>query len=160
MAVFRVLKDSFFGNLRPLDKAYICKGKLLNIWPVACGDCNGCILEVQALQGAAYDIKRSGLCFVDHPAIANIMLLTGVMNRTMIPFIEENWCLMPSPKAFVMVGECALQKSLFEENYSVLKKNLGGDEYVVDVEGCPPSPQQILKELVSLLAPSLVHPPQ
>lgn len=151
MAVLRAIIDSVFGKVKSIDKKTGHTDKILHLFPVPCGDCNGCILEILALRGAAFDITASGLTFVDHPAIANILLITGVLNRPMIPYLEKNWELMPEPKAIVVIGECAINKDVFEENYSVLKESAGGEDCILQIEGCPPAPQQIMEGLISLL---------
>lgn len=151
MAVIRALFDSIFGKIKPLDQKTGHTDQILHLFPVPCGDCNGCILEITALRGAAFDISASGLAFVDHPAIANILLITGVLTRSMLPYLEKNWELMPEPKAIVTVGACAIDKGVFEENYTVLKETTGGEDCVLQIEGCPPSPQQIMEGLLGLL---------
>lgn len=151
MAVFRALFDSVLGKVKPLDPQKGHTDQILHLFAVPCGDCNGCILEVMALRGAAFDLSASGLIFVDHPAIANILLITGVLTRSMIPYLEKNWELMPEPKAIVSVGSCAINKGVFEENYAVLKESTGGADCILEIEGCPPAPQQIMEGLLGLL---------
>ncbi|MDI2090610.1 NADH-quinone oxidoreductase subunit B family protein [Commensalibacter oyaizuii] len=156
MAILRALVDSVFGKIKPLDKTIGSNNQILHLFPVPCGDCNGCILELLALRGGAFDITASGIAFVDHPAIANIMLISGVLTRAMIPYLEKNWALMPEPKAIVTIGFCAIDKGVFEENYAVLKETTGGDDCILQIEGCPPAPQQIMEGLLKLLG--LPHP--
>ncbi|EUK18253.1 NADH-ubiquinone oxidoreductase 20 kDa subunit [Commensalibacter papalotli (ex Servin-Garciduenas et al. 2014)] len=155
MAVIRALFDSVFGKVKPLDKKTGHTDQILHLFAVPCGDCNGCVLEVMALRGAAFDISASGLVFVDHPAIANILLISGVLTRSMIPYLEKNWELMPEPKAIVSIGSCAINQGVFEENYAVLKESTGGEDCILEIEGCPPAPQQIMEGLLGLLGLSV-----
>lgn len=159
MAVLRALFDSAFGKIKPLEQKMGHTDQILHLFAVPCGDCNGCILEVMALKGAVFNISASGLAFVDHPAIANILLITGVLTRSMIPYLEKNWELMPEPKAIVSIGACAIDKGIFEENYAVLKESTGGEDCVLKIEGCPPAPQQIMEGLLGLLGLSLQSQP-
>ena len=52
-------------------------GRSLAIREVDSGSCNGCELEVNALQNVAYDLERFGLRFVASPKHADVLLVTG-----------------------------------------------------------------------------------
>ena len=52
-------------------------GHSLSIREVDAGSCNGCELEIHALQNAFYDLERFGLRFVASPRHADVLLVTG-----------------------------------------------------------------------------------
>jgi hypothetical protein len=52
-------------------------GRSLAIREVDSGSCNGCELEVNALQNVAYDLERFGLRFVASPKHADVLLALG-----------------------------------------------------------------------------------
>ena len=52
-------------------------GRSLSIREVDAGSCNGCELEIHALNNAFYDIERFGLRFVASPRHADVLLVTG-----------------------------------------------------------------------------------
>src|SRR4026208_70418 len=52
-------------------------GRSLSIREVDAGSCNGCELEIHALNNAYYDIDRFGLRFVASPRHAAGLLVTG-----------------------------------------------------------------------------------
>jgi Ni,Fe-hydrogenase III small subunit len=126
-------------------------GRSLSIREVDAGSCNGCELEIHALNNAFYDLERFGLRFVASPRHADVLLVTGPVTKNMREALERTYNATPDPKWVVAVGDCALDGGLFSESYAVV----GGVSAVVPVDlhirGCPPSPAQLLKGLLALL---------
>jgi len=128
-------------------------GRSLSIREVDAGSCNGCELEIHALNNAFYDLERFGLRFVASPRHADVLLVTGPVTTNMREALERTWRATPDPKWVVAVGDCALDGGLFAGSYAVV----GGVAEVVPVDlhirGCPPSPTRLLEGLLALLAP-------
>jgi Ni,Fe-hydrogenase III small subunit len=126
-------------------------GRSLSIRQVDAGSCNGCELEIHALNNAFYDLERLGLHFVASPRHADVLMVTGPVTRNMREALERTYNATPDPKWVVAVGDCALDGGLFAGSYACL----GGVSAVVPVDihvrGCPPSPTSILKALIALL---------
>ena len=126
-------------------------GRSLSIREVDAGSCNGCELEIHALNNAVYDLERFGLRFVASPRHADVLLVTGPVTRNMREALARTYHATPDPKWVVAVGDCALDGGLFSGSYAVV----GGVSAVVPVDlhipGCPPRPVQLLKGLLSLL---------
>ncbi|MGA8611117.1 MAG: NADH-quinone oxidoreductase subunit NuoB [Xanthobacteraceae bacterium] len=126
-------------------------GRSLSIREVDAGSCNGCELEIHALNNAFYDLERFGLRFVASPRHADVLLVTGPVTRNMRQALERTYNATPDPKWVVAVGACAADGGLFAGSYGVV----GGVNAVVPVDlhiaGCPPSPLQLLKGLLALL---------
>ncbi|HET9585657.1 MAG TPA: NADH-quinone oxidoreductase subunit NuoB [Bradyrhizobium sp.] len=129
-------------------------GRSLSIREVDAGSCNGCELEIHALNNAIYDLERFGLRFVASPRHADVLLITGPVTRNMREALARTYKATPDPKWVVAVGDCALDGGLFSGSYAVV----GGVSAVVPVDlhipGCPPRPMQLLKGLLSLLEAS------
>jgi Ni,Fe-hydrogenase III small subunit len=129
-------------------------GRSLSIREVDAGSCNGCELEIHALNNAVYDLERFGLRFVASPRHADVLLVTGPVTRNMREALARTYHATPDPKWVVAVGDCALDGGLFSGSYAVV----GGVSAVVPVDlhipGCPPRPMQLLKGLLSLLEAS------
>jgi Ni,Fe-hydrogenase III small subunit len=127
-------------------------GRSLAIREVDAGSCNGCELEIHALNNAFYDLERFGLRFVASPRHADVLLVTGPVTRNMREALARTYNATPDPKWVVAVGDCALDGGVFSGSYAVV----GGVSAVVPVDlhipGCPPRPVQLLKGLLSLLA--------
>ena len=126
-------------------------GRSLSIREVDAGSCNGCELEIHALNNAVYDLERFGIRFVASPRHADVLLVTGPVTHNMREALERTYRATPDPKWVVAVGDCALDGGLFAGSYAVA----GGVSKVVPVDlhikGCPPTPTQLLAGLLALL---------
>jgi len=126
-------------------------GRSLSIREVDAGSCNGCELEINALNNAFYDLERFGLRFVASPRHADVLLVTGPVTKNMREALERTYRATPDPKWVVALGDCAADGGIFAGSYAVT----GGVSDVVPVDlhirGCPPSPNEILKGLIALL---------
>jgi Ni,Fe-hydrogenase III small subunit len=126
-------------------------GRSLAIRQVDAGSCNGCELEIHALNNAYYNLERYGLHFVASPRHADVLLVTGPVTRNMREALERTWNATPEPKWVIAVGDCALDGGCFAGSYAVA----GGVADVVPVDlhipGCPPAPLALLEGLLSLL---------
>ena len=129
-------------------------GRSLAIRAVDAGSCNGCELEIHALNNPVYDVERFGLRFVASPRHADVLLVTGPVTKNMREALERTYCATPDPKWVVALGDCAVDGGIFSSSYAVV----GGVSSVVTVDlhirGCPPSPIDILKGLIALLEPA------
>src|SRR5437016_6457940 len=128
-------------------------GRSLSIREFAAGSCNGCELEIHALNNAFYDLERFGLRFVASPRHADVLLVTGPVTKNMREALERTYNATPDPKWVVAVGDCAADGGIFAGSYAVV----GGVSKVVPVDlhirGCPPDPVALLKGLLALLEP-------
>lgn len=126
-------------------------GRGLAIREVDAGSCNGCELEIHALNNAFHDIERFGLRFVASPRHADVLLVTGPVTKNMKVALERTWNATPAPKWVVAAGDCAVDGGCFAGSYAVV----GGVAAVVPVDivvrGCPPTPVQLMKGLLTLL---------
>jgi NADH:ubiquinone oxidoreductase subunit B-like Fe-S oxidoreductase len=59
------------------NESQIRLGRSLSIRQVDAGSCNGCELEIHALNNAFYDLERFGLRFVASPRHADVLMVTG-----------------------------------------------------------------------------------
>jgi len=126
-------------------------GHSLSIREVDAGSCNGCELEIHALNNPFYDLERFGLRFVASPRHADVLLVTGPVSKNMKEALRRTYDATPDPKWVVAVGDCAVDGGIFAGSYAVA----GGVENVVPVDlhirGCPPRPTQLLAGLLALL---------
>jgi Ni,Fe-hydrogenase III small subunit len=129
-------------------------GRSLAIREVDAGSCNGCELEIHALNNAFYDLERFGIRFVASPRHADVLLVTGPVTKNMREALERTWYATPDPKWVVAVGDCAANGGVFAGSYAVV----GGVSEVIPVDlhirGCPPTPTQLLEGLLALLEQS------
>ncbi len=126
-------------------------GRSINIREVDAGSCNGCELEIHALNNAVYDVERFGLKFVASPRHADVLLVTGPVSKNMTIALQRTHAATPEPKWVVAVGDCACGCGVFAQSYA----NVGSVAKVVPVDlhikGCPPRPIDLLKGLIALM---------
>jgi Ni,Fe-hydrogenase III small subunit len=126
-------------------------GRSLSIREVDAGSCNGCELEIHAVNNPVYDLERFGIRFVASPRHADVLLVTGPVTRNMEEALRRTYEATPAPKWVVAMGDCARDGGCFAGSYAVV----GGVAAVLPVDlhipGCPPSPKQILAGLLALL---------
>ena len=113
-----------------------------------CSSCNGCDIEVLACLTPVYDIERFGIINVGNPFHADILLVTGTVNRRNRKVLVNLFDQMPNPKVVVAIGSCALSGGIFRDAYNVL----GGIDKIIPVDvyvpGCPAKPEAIIDGVV------------
>ncbi len=126
-------------------------GRSIAIREVDAGSCNGCELEIHALNNPIYDVERFGIRFVASPRHADVLLVTGPVTRNMKVALERTYAATPDPKWVVAVGDCGCGCGVFEGSYAVI----GAVDKVIPVDlhirGCPPRPTALLEGLIALL---------
>jgi len=129
-------------------------GRSLAIRQVDAGSCNGCELEIHALNNAFYDLERFGLRFVASPRHADVLLVTGPVTKNMREALERTYRATPDPKWVVAVGDCAKDGGVFSGSYAVVSDVSQVVPVDLHITGCPPSPNQLLQGLLALLEAS------
>jgi Ni,Fe-hydrogenase III small subunit len=142
-------------KLERLSRARL--GRSLAIRLVDAGSCNACELEINALNNPIYALDRFGINFVASPRHADVLLVTGPMTKSMREALERTYQAMPAPKWVVSAGVCALSGGLFAGSYACVD---GGVAAVIPVHlhipGCPPTPTELLRGLLTLLSATMV----
>jgi Ni,Fe-hydrogenase III small subunit len=126
-------------------------GRSLSIREVDAGSCNGCELEIHALNNAFYDLERFGLRFVASPRHADVLMVTGPVAKNMREALQRTYAATPDPKWVVAVGDCAVDGGIFSGSYAVVGGVAGVVPVDLHIRGCPPRPEQLLKGLLALL---------
>src|SRR5271165_1699286 len=133
-------------------------GRSLAIREVDAGSCNGCELEIHALNNPVYDVERFGVRFVASPRHADVLLVTGPVTHNMKVALERTYAATPDPKWVVAVGDCAAGCGVFEGSYAVV----GAVDKVIPVDlhirGCPPRPIDLLRGLIALVDKAAAKP--
>jgi Ni,Fe-hydrogenase III small subunit len=119
-------------------------GRSLAIREVDAGSCNGCEIEVHALNNPIYDLERLGIHFVASPRHADMLLVSGPVTRNMELALVKAYNATPDPKVVVAIGACGISGGIYGRNYATL----GGVDAAIPVDvyvpGCPPRPLALL----------------
>jgi Ni,Fe-hydrogenase III small subunit len=124
-------------------------GRALAIRQVDAGSCNGCELEIHALNNPYYNLEGLGIKFVASPRHADMLLVTGPVSRNMERALKIAWEATPDPKLVVAVGECGCNGGVFGESYASCGAVANVIPVDVSVPGCPPPPLAILQGILT-----------
>ena len=127
-------------------------GRALCIRAVDAGSCNGCELEMHALNNAIYNLEGLGIRFVASPRHADMLLVTGPVARNMQLALRRTFEATPDPKWVVAIGECACSGGVFGESYASCGRVANVIPVDVAVPRCPPSPTQILQGILTAIS--------
>ncbi|MFO1220164.1 MAG: formate hydrogenlyase [Burkholderiaceae bacterium] len=123
-------------------------GQALAIRQVDAGSCNGCELEIHALNNPYYNLEGRGIRFVASPRHADLLLVTGPVARNMALALQRTYDATPAPKLVVAVGDCGCSGGIFGESYASCGRVANVIPVDVAVPGCPPPPLEILRGIL------------
>ena len=126
-------------------------GRSLAVRHVDTGSCGGCEIELRAMRNVLYDLERFGLHFVTSPRQADILLVTGPLTRNTHEALRLAWEAMPDPKWVIGIGDCAVDGGVFKGSYAIEGGIAAALPVDLMIQGCPPTPAQILAGLRALL---------
>jgi len=126
-------------------------GRALCIREVDAGSCNGCELEIHALNNPFYNLEGLGIRFVASPRHADMLLVTGPVSKHMEVALRRTYEATPDPKLVVAVGDCGCTGGVFGESYASRGRVANVIPVDVAVPGCPPRPIQILSAILTAL---------
>lgn len=129
-------------------------GRALCIRHIDAGSCNGCELEIHALNNPLYNLEGLGIRFVASPRHADLLLVTGPVSKHMEGALRRTYEATPDPKLVVALGDCGCTGGIFGENYASLGRVSNVIPVNVAVPGCPPSPTRILQGILTAISPS------
>jgi Ni,Fe-hydrogenase III small subunit len=124
-------------------------GQALAIRQVDAGSCNGCELEIHALNNPYYNLEGLGIKFVASPRHADLLLVTGPVSRHMAEALRRTYEATPEPRLVVAVGECGCNGGIFGEGYASCGRVANVIPVDVEVPGCPPPPLEILRAILT-----------
>ncbi len=127
-------------------------GRALCIRAVDAGSCNGCALEIHALNNPLYNIEWQGIRFVASPRHADLLLVTGPVAKNMEVALRRTYDATPDPKLVVAIGDCGCTGGIFGEGYASCGRVSNVIPVDVAVPGCPPSPRQILSGILTAIS--------
>lgn len=127
-------------------------GRALCIRHVDAGSCNGCELEIQALNNPYYNIEGAGIKFVASPRHADLLLVTGPVSVNMEEALRRTYDAIPDPKLVVAVGDCGTCGGIFGRSYATRGSVANAIPVNHTIPGCPPTPTAILAGILQALS--------
>ena len=134
------------------DEVLKLLGRALAIRHVDAGSCNGCELEIHALNNPYYNLEGLGIKFVASPRHADMLLVTGPVSRNMEVALKRTYAATPEPKLVVAIGDCGCDGGIFGENYANCGRVANVIPVDVAVPGCPPEPVAIMQGILTAVA--------
>jgi Ni,Fe-hydrogenase III small subunit len=124
----------------------------LAIRHVDAGSCNGCELEIHAVNNVYYNLEGLGIKFVASPRHADMLLVTGPVSRNMEVALKRTYDATPDPKLVVAIGDCGCSGGIFGESYASCGRVSNVIPVDVAVPGCPPTPVAIMQGILTAIA--------
>ena len=144
-----VRDDMRIGTERVQDEILRLLGRALAIRQVDAGSCNGCELEIHALNNPYYNLEGHGIRFVASPRHADMLLVTGPVAGNMAIAVRRAYEATPEPRLVVAVGDCGCTGGIFGESYASCGRVSNVIPVDVAIPGCPPPPLEILRGILS-----------
>ena len=123
----------------------------LTIRQVDAGSCNGCELEIHAMNNAVYNCERFGIHFTASPRFADMLLVTGPVAVNMEIALKRTYNATPHPKIVVAVGDCGCDGGIFGESYASLGRISNVIPVDAHIPGCPPRPADLLRGILEVI---------
>ncbi|WP_018078358.1 NADH-quinone oxidoreductase subunit B family protein [Thiobacillus denitrificans] len=133
-------------------------GQSVAIRHLDAGSCNGCELEIHALNGPHYNIEGMGVKFVASPRHADVLLVTGPVSRNLETALKRTHDAIPEPKWVIAVGDCGCSGGLFGESYASCGRVSNVIPVDVEVPGCPPTPIALLQGILAAVSQDRENP--
>jgi Ni,Fe-hydrogenase III small subunit len=126
----------------------------LTIRHVDAGSCNGCELEIHAINNPYYNLEGLGIRFVASPRHADLLLVTGPVSWHMATALRRTYEAAPDPKLVVAVGDCGCHGGIFADSYAIAGPVSAIIPVDVAVPGCPPAPERLLQAILTAIRPA------
>ena len=123
----------------------------LTIREIDAGSCNGCELEIHAMNNAVYNCERFGINFTASPRFADMLLVTGPVSVNMEIALKRTYAATPNPKIVVAVGDCGCDGGIFGESYASLGRIANVIPVDAHIPGCPPRPADLLLGILKVI---------
>lgn len=145
-----IIRENTKGPIVVSDSINRQKRRSMFIRHLDCGSCNGCEMELNALNNPIYDLMQYGIKFESSPRHADIIAMTGCFTRALKSPAQATVEAMPIPR-IITIGDCAKDGGVFKETYAVIERPPEMERLIMaHVPGCPPSPGSILQVLLEI----------
>ncbi len=125
--------------------------KSLWVFHVSASPCNNCDIEILDLLTPRYDVERFGIKLVGSVRHADVLLVSGVINKKVAPMVRRLYEQAPRPIFVVGVGTCPTSGCCFKDSYNA---TIGHEEVIpfdMFIPGCPPKPEAMIEAVAKLM---------
>jgi len=121
------------------------------VYHVSASPCNNCDIEILDLLTPKYDVERFGIKLVGSVRHADVILLSGVINKKVAPMVKRIYEQASKPCFVVGVGTCPASGCCFNDSYNIVERR--SDVIPIDmvIPGCPPKPEAMIEGVVKLV---------
>jgi Ni,Fe-hydrogenase III small subunit len=127
-------------------------GQAVAIRHVDAGSCNGCELEIHALNSPQYNLEGLGVKFAASPRHVDVLLVTGPVSRNLETALKRTYDATPEPKWVVAMGDCGCTGGMFGESYASCGRISNVIPVDVEVPGCPPTATALLQGILAAVS--------
>jgi formate hydrogenlyase subunit 7 len=118
-----------------------------SLYLLSASSCGACELELAGCFGPVWNLEKMGVNWVDHPGMADLIVLAGCMDHfDPRPILAA----VPKPYWVIALGTCAQSGGMFGAGGSFVPLD---ERIQIDliIPGCPPRPSGIQAGLEKLL---------
>lgn len=127
-----------------------CFKKSLWVFHFGGSSCNNCDIEILDCLTPRYDIERFGMQLAGSIRHADVLLVSGSINKKCRDRLIEVYNQAPKPLKVIAIGSCGCTGGVFAEGNTFagpVDKIIPVDAYI---PGCPPKPEAIISAIVKL----------
>jgi Ni,Fe-hydrogenase III small subunit len=131
--------------------------KSLWVYHVNAGACNNCDIEILELLTPRFDVERFGIVLVGSPRHADVLAVTGVCTRQIMPRLQEVYLQTAKPCVVLAIGACANAQGIFTEAYHMgtpvdeTIRAVDPNAIIMYVPGCSPKPEAMILAVVKAI---------
>jgi Ni,Fe-hydrogenase III small subunit len=125
--------------------------KSLWVFHLSVGSCNNCDIEILDCLTPRFDIERFGMQLIGSLRHADVLLVTGALNRKSTKRLKKLYEQAPKPLFVVAIGTCPCSRHFFKDSYNTIAPL---DEVIpvdVYIPGCPPKPEAMIAGIAKLI---------
>lgn len=125
--------------------------KSIWVFHISASPCNNCDIEILDLLTPRYDLERFGIKLVGSIRHADVLLVTGVLNKKVAPRVKYIYEQAPKPVFVVGIGSCPASGIMFRNGYNYPSEVLSEIPFDVYIPGCPPKPEAMIEGIMKLV---------
>ena len=155
---FKKVSREVLKNVKPVKEA-LKWSRRNSLWLLHLG-IMCCAIEMMQAAFAFHDFERLGVLARATPRQVDVILVNGPVNRKMAERLRRLFMQTPGPRYVIVMGECAINGGPWWQSDYVLEgihelieslpEEYRKDVHVVNLAGCPPRPEGLLRAILKM----------